>query len=142
MCFVVDGGMLLHEMIFEANDKVADVLQKFVRYVKNHFTDETGVYFTKSAERLRRQKLLSSSERIFSRDTTIDANPQHSFANDKYKRRFIDMLDEELTCAGCIVKKADEDADKLIVETALALSNADSNVVIVGEDIDLLVLLN
>ncbi|KAJ8684887.1 hypothetical protein QAD02_020680 [Eretmocerus hayati] len=147
-CFVVDGGMLIHKVIFQANDKLDDILQKFVRYFRDHFTgdittvpdgypDETGVYFTKFAERLRRQKMLSSAERIISRETTIV--PQRFFANDKNKRRFIEMLDEELTCAGSIVKIGDEDADTLIVETALTLSNADDNVVIVGEDIDLLV---
>lgn len=40
-----------------------------------------------------------------------------------------------------IIEEAVEDADKLIVDTALGLSKEHSSVMIVGEDVDLLVLL-
>ena len=51
------------------------------------------------------------------------------------------MLCERFTAANILVKKADNDANVLIIETALEQSNATNNPIVVGEDVDLLVLL-
>ena len=65
---------------------------------------------------------------------------QESFLSNKNKKtRFISILTEYLKNSNICVKTADDDADLLIVQTALLMSFKIP--VIVAEDIDILVLL-
>jgi len=67
---------------------------------------------------------------------TVPIN-QQQFLN---KSRFISMLSEKLTTTNILVKQANNDADVLIIETALEQSNTNKTIV-VGEDVDLLIIL-
>lgn len=51
------------------------------------------------------------------------------------------MLAEKLKTVNITSKQATDDADVLIINTAIALSEQQNTVVIIGEDIDLLVIL-
>lgn len=51
------------------------------------------------------------------------------------------MLCEEFTAAGISIKQADNDADVLIIETAIEQFKRPNTTVVVGEDVDLLILL-
>ncbi|GBM72837.1 hypothetical protein AVEN_17886-1 [Araneus ventricosus] len=62
-------------------------------------------------------------------------------ANERNKVRFIDLLRKFLQKANVTVKQAVEDADVLIVETAVSVKSQYDNIFVVGEDIDFLVLL-
>ncbi|GBM22252.1 hypothetical protein AVEN_273437-1 [Araneus ventricosus] len=55
--------------------------------------------------------------------------------------RFIDPLKKFLQKANVTVKQAVEDADVLIVETAVSVKSQYDNIFMVGENIDFLVLL-
>ena len=61
-------------------------------------------------------------------------------SNKENKQRFIIMLGEELSKSGCTVFHDTGDADCLIVKKTME-SAAENNVVLVGDDTDLLVLL-
>ena len=61
-------------------------------------------------------------------------------ANGKYKARLINGLKVHLEQAGIRVKEAAADANTLIVQTAIELSQ-NKDVVVVGTDTDLLILL-
>ena len=56
------------------------------------------------------------------------------------KQNFIDMLSQYLQFAGCLTEHAEEDADMLIVQTAMQ-SAATKNIVLVADDTDLVILL-
>ena len=73
-------------------------------------------------------------------ETTIT---QKAFlANSNNKARLIDKLRTELKPAGVLVKQDPADADLLIVSTALTLAQTEwKPVVVIGTDIDLLVML-
>ena len=68
--------------------------------------------------------------------------PQEKFLqNENNKLRFIVLLKETLIQDNVTVKQAVEDADVLIVTSAISLATEGNAVEIIGEDIDLLVLL-
>ena len=71
---------------------------------------------------------------------TIQTHQQQFLANANNKARFISMLTDKLEAANILVQQASNDADVLIIETALKnLSTCET--VVVGEDIDLLLLI-
>lgn len=149
---VIDGGYLLHRIAWRQQETFAQILDKYVDYVKKYYKSNSFVIFdgypdearlqsTKSAERLRRSNIHVSASVLFN-ESMIATMPQEKFlSNEKNKDRLISMLCEKLQTAGFIIKQAVEDADTLIINTAIdALKDYDS-VVIVGEDVDLLVIL-
>jgi len=72
-------------------------------------------------------------------DITIS---QESFiTNDKNKLRLILILTEKLVKSGIYVLQAEDDADTLIVHTAIQKSNYNTKVVVIEEDVDLIILL-
>ncbi|GBN54026.1 hypothetical protein AVEN_108659-1 [Araneus ventricosus] len=62
-------------------------------------------------------------------------------ANECNKKRFIEMLKKALRKANICVQQAVEDADLMIVNTVISVAPQYDYVRVVGEDIDLLVLL-
>lgn len=61
--------------------------------------------------------------------------------NSSNKRCLIAMLQTKLEAHNFTFKQAVEDADALIVQTAIELASSFSSVCVIGEDVDLLVLL-
>lgn len=78
---------------------------------------------------------------IFRRRNGCDRFAREIPANENNKIRFISMLKKIFQESNFSVKQAAEDADTLIINTAIDMSSAHDSVVVVGEDIDLLVLL-
>ncbi|KAI4481113.1 hypothetical protein M0804_009739 [Polistes exclamans] len=96
----------------------------------------------KAAEQRRRTtKTSSGSEIIFDEFMTIPENQQQFFTNINNKSRFISMLSNKLPAANIAVKQAKNDADVLIIETAIEKFDATNTTIVIGEDVDLLVLL-
>lgn len=124
---------------------------KYVQYVRRHFGHRVTVVFdgytdcTKSikvAEQRRRTTTTSSSSDIlFDQFMTVPTSQQKFLANTHNKSRFILMLKERFTTENIFVKQADNDADVLIIETAIEQFNLTNTTIVVGEDVDLLVLL-
>ena len=65
---VIDGGFLLHRVLWHQNDSTIDILHKYVNYIIRYYTKNSFLIFdgypdalsTKSVERLRRtQKKLA-----------------------------------------------------------------------------------
>lgn len=150
---VVDGGYLLHKVIWHRNDSVRAIIAGYVSYVFNHFGKNTAVVFdgypenaamrsTKSAERLRRSASLSCSDILFDESTPIKVPQAKLLSNESNKRRLITMMRTEFERLGIEIHQSEEDADADIVRTALSKSSDFDQVFIIGEDVDLLVLLN
>ncbi|GBO00185.1 hypothetical protein AVEN_172957-1 [Araneus ventricosus] len=108
---IIDGGYLLHRV----DIKVAE-------------------------QRRRTTKISLSSDVLFDRFMTVSTNQQQFLANTHKKSRFISMLSEELKAADIFVKQVNNDADVLVIETALEKFNTNTTIV-VGEDVDLLIIL-
>lgn len=112
-----------------------------VMVVFDGYPEEPALQSTKSAERARRCNTKTSADVMFDK-TTVNLTPQEKLlSNERNKKRFIALLISELEAANINTDQADEDADVLIVTTAKSMASKYEAVVIIGEDIDLLVIL-
>lgn len=149
--YIIDGGYLLHHVVWDREETFNVIFEKYVQYLRRHYGHTVTVVFDgysdtkkniKAAEQRRRTtKTSSSSDMIFDEFMTVPPNQQQFFANINNKSRFISMLSDKLTAENIEVKQAQNDADVLIIETALEKFNATNTTIVVGEDVDLLVLL-
>lgn len=129
---------------------VVKTILVYISYLKQHYGSNIIVVFDgyndsskniKAMEQLRRSNVLSgSSDVLFDETMHVPMNQEKFLANRRNKHRFISMLLQKLATANIAAKQARDDADVLIIETALEISHANTAVV-VGEDVDLLVLL-
>ena len=125
-----------------------NILHKYVNYIIRHYTKNSIVIFygypdalsTKSVERLRRTQKSIGREINFNIQTKITFAQEKFLSNNDHKKKMIDLLREELTKNDIKNDQAEENADLLIITTAIEVA-AKENVKIVGEDIDLLVIL-
>ncbi|GBO14791.1 hypothetical protein AVEN_205662-1 [Araneus ventricosus] len=149
---VVDGSHLLHKVVWHRNMNFGDIAKSYLTYLQTHYGSNVAVVFdgypfdvngksTKSAERIRRANLHSSHEIIFNEATCPEISQEQFLANERNKVRFIDLLKKFLQKANVTVKQTVEDADVLIVETAVSVKSQYDNIFVVGENIDFLVLL-
>ncbi|GBL72265.1 hypothetical protein AVEN_115229-1 [Araneus ventricosus] len=149
---VVDGGHLLHKVVWQRNMNFEDIAKSYLTYLQTHYGSNVAVVFdgypydgngnsAKSAGRIRRANLHSSHKIIFNEATCPETSQEQFLANERNKVRFIDRLKKFLQKAKVTVKQAVEDADLLIVETAVSVKSQYDNIFVVGEGIDLLVLL-
>ena len=67
---------------------------------------------------------------------TVPAKQQQFLANIYNKSRFISMLNDKLITENIADKQAQNDADVLIIETAIEQFNATNTIVVVAEDVD------
>ena len=153
-CTVVDGGYLLHKVVWSSTSVVnfESVCKNYVEYVQSHFGSNAVVVFdgypdestrlsTKSWERSRRALLHSSAKILFNKTTKVTIAQDKFLSNDSNKNRLIALLKDEMAEVGIDVVQATEDADVLIINTAKSKASEFDSVTIIGEDIDLLVLL-
>ncbi|GBO03476.1 hypothetical protein AVEN_18522-1 [Araneus ventricosus] len=128
---VVDGGHLLHKVVWQRNMNFEDIAKSYLTYLQTHYGSNVAVVFdgypsdvngnsAKSAECIRRANLHSSHEIIFNEATCPETSQEQFLANERKKVRFIDLLKKFLQKANVTVKQAVEDADLLIVETAVS----------------------
>lgn len=148
---VVDGGHLLHKVVWPKTSSFETVAARYVQYLDARYGQNVAVVFdgypseaehkgTKSSERDRRAMAHSAPEVIFE-ENTIPQIPQDKFlSNDKNKLRLIQLLKRKMEKHGIQVIQSEEDADRLIVTTALVKASDYDLVIIAGEDIDLLVI--
>ncbi|KAJ8685740.1 hypothetical protein QAD02_021533 [Eretmocerus hayati] len=153
MKYIIDGGFLLHKVVWHQGDIIDAILQRFVKHIEKHFSQGRTVIFDgypsipdarhiKSLERARRVKQNQAREAQSERGMPMPLSKDKYLSNEKNKNRLIQLLTEDLRAAGHTCEQADEDADTLIVNSAIRMSR-EMNVpaIIVGEDIDLLVIL-
>lgn len=147
--FVLDGGCLLHRMSWPKKCTWRTILGLYSQYIQRHYGNCCVVVFdgyasgpsTKDHEHLRRGLYSSAPDIQISADMPVYEN-QHSFlSNSKNVHNLIAALEEELVCHGHTVHKADSDADTLIVSSVLELSSDGTQVTVVSDDTDILVLL-
>lgn len=146
--FVVDGGYLLHSVVWPQRSTYGSVCQGYISYVLKHYGagittvfDGYSTISTKAAEQMRRAKKATSSDIMFDQHMHTTTTQAAFLANSNNKKSLIDMLSSMMTQSGIAVKQASADADALIVSTALSLAESGEPVVVVATDTDLLVML-
>lgn len=149
---VIDGGFLLHKVIWQRGSSVSVICDGYVKFIKIHYPGRTcTVVFdgynispnsTKAAEQGRRYRMKKSLDIHFTLDIEITVSQELFLSNHHNKDRLINLLRSRLQENGITTQQASDDADVLIVSTAIQKSmGKTSNVAVIGEDIDLAVIL-
>lgn len=129
---------------------MAAICETYTKYVKSHYLGKsTTVVFdgytnsannTKAAEQERRYRLKQCADINIQLEIAINVKQEHFLSNSNNKSRLISILRSQLEHHGINTRKATDDADLMVVATAIEKSR-DSAAVVIGEDIDLAVLL-
>ncbi|KAJ8684487.1 hypothetical protein QAD02_020279 [Eretmocerus hayati] len=155
LAFVIDGGFLLHRVVWNQGENIQRIISRYIAFVKKHYLgDDICIIFdgypdneylsTKSFERFRRNQKSSGAQIEFDASTPIHMKKVDFLSNEMNKKRLINLLSKEFQNHGICTTQAEEDADVLIIQTSIEMAcvNSDRYVVVVGEDIDLLVIMN
>lgn len=147
--YIVDGEFLLHRVVWSKDDTFSIILDEYIQYLQTHYGSEIVVVFDgysdnskniKAMEQQRRTTALSKSYEVcFDKTMIVPISQEQFLSNRSNKTKFIYMLVEKLKTINITTKQARD--DDLIIETAIALSEYQKTGVIIGEDIDLLVIL-
>lgn len=146
--YVIDGGFLLHKVTWRKDGTFQKVFEDYSAYVCNHYSANATIVFdgynidnfgVKSYERYRRVRNKISPEVKFTEDMPIPRNKDFFLSNLRNKSRFVEYLINYLQQKDSFtVSQAIEDADVLIVHTAIELTQKfDKKVIVVGTDVDL-----
>lgn len=154
------------------NDTIEEITNKYLNFVRKHYAPESYIVFdgypddetdntsatplsTKGVERSRRKGISTVPDFIIEVNRKVPYLQEKFLSNDKNKNGLIKKLcqvfkDHQYSC-----RQAPEDADLLIINTALEIVEKykvinestgiiqyTKTVIVVGQDIDLLVLLN
>ena len=143
--YVLDGGALLHRIPRPRGSTYESV--SHLRYVTQKYGAAAMVFdgynydpTTNDATHLRRTGDCVGVTVHFASGMMIKSKKDEFLNNKANKQRFIHYLSDNLERAGCRVDHAKDDADVLIVLTAVA-SARHKETVLIGDDTDLLVLL-
>lgn len=148
--YVIDGGYLIHRVVWPKQGSFVDVSATYVNFIQKHYGKDVTVVFdgyssnelsTKST--LRQQRLMKqiSPEIIFNDSTSLTVPQVKFLGNLKNKERLITHLREAFHKEDIETQTAVDDADVLIVQTAIVKANETESVVVVGQDVDLLTLI-
>ncbi|GBN02923.1 hypothetical protein AVEN_106794-1 [Araneus ventricosus] len=147
---VVDGDHLLHKIVWRQQATFGAIADRYVQYLNNKYGQDIAVIFygfpdddkksTKNCERLRRAAHFSPDV-MFHEETVLQYTKEKLLANECNKKRFIELLKKALQKANICVQQAIEDADLTIVNTDISVAPQYDYARVVGEGIDLLVLL-
>ncbi|CAC5394798.1 unnamed protein product [Mytilus coruscus] len=135
-----------HKVPWTKDQTFSQICTKYVDHVKRKFSSPTVVFdgydnhSTKDITHMRRSKGIVSNIVTFKKDMPLRVKKETFLGNDANKQRFITLLQETFIESGIDALQAQDDADLLIVQTAVTKSHA-KEVVVFGEDTDLLVLL-
>ena len=147
---IIDGGYMLHKINWQKFDSYDSICDKYINYIKNFapcivfdgYPEEPG---TKSYERARRASKHFSPDIEFSLNDKIVHNPEDFLSNNKNKNKLVTHIMQKCRSLPINLKievsQAEEDADALIVHTAIEKSNHFGKCLILGEDTDLLILI-
>ena len=146
VCYVLDGGSLLHRVTWPQDVTYADGISEYVSYIKRRYCNATIVFdgydsgpSIKDVTHNRRSGRVAP-DIDFSGNMRVCVKMEPFLSNGANKQRLIKMLIRELRGTGYGAIQASDDADVLIVQTTLQIAET-SATVLIGEDTDLLVLL-
>ncbi|GBM68096.1 hypothetical protein AVEN_66759-1 [Araneus ventricosus] len=94
--FVLDGGSLIHRVVWPKKETFDDVYTAYMSYIRRHYGDEVTVVFhgytesnvsTKVIERQSRRMKRTSREIIFN-ESTVLLDPQRQFLSNLADKEF------------------------------------------------------
>ncbi len=145
--YVLDGGALLYRIVWPHTATYRDVIMMYVRYVVTKygtpvvvFDGYEAAYSTKNLTQEKRSGGKASPIVSFTEDMVLTIKKDLFLTNKVNKQKFIYMLGEHLSMAGCKVCHSPGDADLNIVKQTIDCGSR-SPTTLIGDDTDLLILL-
>lgn len=148
---VIDGGWLLHQVSWPHGYKYVQIFDIYLRYIKSHFGTNAFIVFdgydkdnigVKSYERFRRKEKNMAADLDFTPEMLNPLTKAKFLSNIANKKKFVDFLTSFLNSNNINVQIAREDADILIVKTAIQIKERTNNqVIVIGNDTDLFVIM-
>jgi hypothetical protein len=143
---VIDGGSLIHRVPWTKGQTFFEICSKYVDHVKKKFLNPTVVldgyknHSIKDITHMRYSKGIVSNTVTFTKDMDLQVKKETFLVNKGNKQRFVTLLKDTFNANGIAAIQAEDDVDLLIVQTTVTKSD-NKEVVVFGEDTDLLALL-
>ena len=144
---ILDRGALLHRLRWRLPSIYGEIISQYVSYLCERYGRSTIVFdqytqrpSTKDQEHDRRKGKTSPNVHV-TLSMTAHGAQQDFLTNEHNKNQLIVLLMEALESDGHCVKQAEDDADTLIVSSALDLAVNICPVVVVADDIDVFVMM-
>lgn len=147
--YVIDGGYLLHKVVWNKNNKCfLQVAEQYVNYIQN-FRSKCVIVFdgysydlsTKNTERIRRLQRLRCPDIAITKVSKVTVTQDKFLSNSSNKESLIKLISELLIHEDIEHKICRDDADVEIIKMAISKKESDNEVIIIGEDTDLLIIL-
>ena len=127
--YSLDSGSLLHKIPWKKWQTFDSICQSYVNHVLRYYGPRATVVFdgyhgpsTKDTTHIHRTKGRKSGLVKLSLNNKLTAKKKIFMLNQQNKQRFIELLSQQLQKANISVKHSDDDADLLIVQTALEVA--------------------
>ena len=145
--YVIDGGYLLHRVVWDKQSTYREIIQKYINHVESHYQKSSIVFdgyqdgpSTKDHEHGQRamKSKKSPDASVHLEDSIGDISQQAFLANSNNKKCFIELLVRALCSNGHDVLQCRGDADTSLVSTVLDFVYAGENVCLIATDTNLL----
>jgi len=107
VCYVIDGGFLLHKVVWKKGETFLSISERYVQYIETHYRHLVIVFdgypeniskmSTKTADRLRRSTQSISADVLFEETMAITVSQQKFLSNERNKSRLIETLKDVST---------------------------------------------
>ena len=145
--FVLDGGSLLYRIKWKKDTSYQEIADSYASFVSRNYKNATVIFdgylsgpSTKDNTHIRRTAKGESKQINFTPEMKFSGIKKTFLNNIQNKSRMIQLIGASLQHVNCKVHYSEEDADVDIAVRACQDATL-SNVTVVGEDSDLLVLL-
>ena len=135
---VIDGGSLPHRVPWTNGQTFFEVSSKYVDHAKNKFLNPTVVFDGYENHSIKYITHMRRSD--FHKRYASSGEERNFLVNKGNEQRFVTLLKDTFNANGIAAIQAEDDFDLLIVQAAVTKSD-NKEVVVFGEDTDLLVLL-
>ena len=146
---VVDGGALLHKVIWPSNGTYGEVISQYDGYLNRKYGNYRTVCVvfdgylhdmsTKNQEHIWRGSTSAVNVTV-TKDATVTCSRDKFLRNPSNKEQLIVVLTNDLKDTGKLVFQSQSDADILIVNTTLEFAS-EKDVVVVADNTDIVVML-
>ena len=147
--YVIDGGYLLHRVVWDKQSTYRKIIQEYINYVESHY-GKSSIAFdgyqdgssTKDHEHARGTMKFKKSPDVSGHLENLigDISQQAFLANINNKQCFIELLVRALSSNGHVLH-CRGDVDTSIVSTVLDFACAGENLCLIAADRDLLKML-
>lgn len=141
--FFISGECLLQKVLWNTTQTFGEIIDEYVHYILHYYgRNNVNIIFDGTSDRLWQAKTTTSTKVLFEPHIRATIKQSEFLSNDTNKLRMVNYLMKKLSDENIQTFQAENTSKYLICKLAVsAAKNCSKNVVVVGEELDLLVLL-